>query len=190
MLNFPSFCRGGVAQLVRAIGSYPLCPGFKSLHRHQIPSPSLARDLRLWCTGTRLAKPRSTALLIPSLRSGSRSVRLLRSVTSRRLRTPRSTGTGLPKGLRPATSRNLVALRTKERLLRSVTSRRLLAPLATRTGLLRKYSLGSPLTKPYLSSLGERDELRRDSDARRRRRIFSVKSFDSPTRPASNVRSS
>ena len=26
--------RGGVAQLVRANGSYPLCPGFKSLHRH------------------------------------------------------------------------------------------------------------------------------------------------------------
>ena len=26
--------RGGVAQVVRANGSYPLCPGFKSLHRH------------------------------------------------------------------------------------------------------------------------------------------------------------
>ena len=26
---------GGVAQLVRACGSYPQCPGFKSLHRHQ-----------------------------------------------------------------------------------------------------------------------------------------------------------
>ena len=25
---------GGVAQLVRACGSYPQCPGFKSLHRH------------------------------------------------------------------------------------------------------------------------------------------------------------
>jgi hypothetical protein len=25
---------GGVAQLVRARGSYPRCPGFKSLHRH------------------------------------------------------------------------------------------------------------------------------------------------------------
>src|SRR5437867_8200456 len=28
---------GGVAQLVRASGSYPLCPGFKSLHRHHDP---------------------------------------------------------------------------------------------------------------------------------------------------------
>ncbi len=27
---------GGVAQSVRACGSYPQCPGFKSLHRHQI----------------------------------------------------------------------------------------------------------------------------------------------------------
>ena len=26
---------GDVAQLVRAHGSYPWCPGFKSLHRHQ-----------------------------------------------------------------------------------------------------------------------------------------------------------
>ena len=26
---------GDVAQLVRASGSYPLCPGFESLHRHQ-----------------------------------------------------------------------------------------------------------------------------------------------------------
>ena len=25
---------GGVAQSVRACGSYPQCPGFKSLHRH------------------------------------------------------------------------------------------------------------------------------------------------------------
>src|SRR5262249_23585506 len=34
----PRSARGGVAQLVRASGSYPLCPGFKSLHRHQISS--------------------------------------------------------------------------------------------------------------------------------------------------------
>ena len=27
---------GGVAQLVRACGSYPQCPGFKSLHRHPL----------------------------------------------------------------------------------------------------------------------------------------------------------
>ncbi len=27
---------GGVAQSVRACGSYPQCPGFKSLHRHQL----------------------------------------------------------------------------------------------------------------------------------------------------------
>jgi hypothetical protein len=26
---------GDVAQVVRACGSYPQCPGFKSLHRHQ-----------------------------------------------------------------------------------------------------------------------------------------------------------
>ncbi len=26
--------QGGVAQVVRACGSYPQCPGFKSLHRH------------------------------------------------------------------------------------------------------------------------------------------------------------
>ena len=29
--------RAGVAQLVRASGSYPLGPGFKSLHRHHLP---------------------------------------------------------------------------------------------------------------------------------------------------------
>ena len=28
--------RGGVAQTVRACGSYPQCPGFKSLHRHHL----------------------------------------------------------------------------------------------------------------------------------------------------------
>ncbi len=27
---------GGVAQVVRACGSYPQCPGFKSLHRHSL----------------------------------------------------------------------------------------------------------------------------------------------------------
>jgi PP-loop family len=27
---------GGVAQSVRACGSYPQCPGFKSLHRHSL----------------------------------------------------------------------------------------------------------------------------------------------------------
>ena len=31
---------GGVAQLVRACGSYPQCPGFKSLHRHQFRKKS------------------------------------------------------------------------------------------------------------------------------------------------------
>jgi hypothetical protein len=45
-------------------------------------------------------------------------------------------------------------------------------------------------TRSYLSSFLEGRELRRDSDALRRRRIFSVKSLDSPTRPANNVRSS
>src|SRR5690349_4150458 len=40
LLVFPPF--GGVAQLVRARGSYPLGPGFKSLHRHQI-FPQIAR---------------------------------------------------------------------------------------------------------------------------------------------------
>ena len=33
----PSLVRGGVAQLVRARGSYPRRPGFKSLHRHHFP---------------------------------------------------------------------------------------------------------------------------------------------------------
>jgi hypothetical protein len=37
---------GGVAQLVRACGSYPQCPGFKSLHRHQ----SLSKETRLKVT--------------------------------------------------------------------------------------------------------------------------------------------
>ncbi len=35
--SFRSVCAGvlgGVAQSVRACGSYPQCPGFKSLHRH------------------------------------------------------------------------------------------------------------------------------------------------------------
>jgi hypothetical protein len=30
------FQQGDVAQLVRACGSYPQCPGFKSLHRHHL----------------------------------------------------------------------------------------------------------------------------------------------------------
>ena len=34
----------GVAQLVRARGSYPRCPGFKSLHRHHFSvNPGAAR---------------------------------------------------------------------------------------------------------------------------------------------------
>src|SRR4030066_893206 len=35
LLTHNFFQYGGVAQLVRACGSYPQCPGFKSLHRHQ-----------------------------------------------------------------------------------------------------------------------------------------------------------
>ena len=31
-----SFIYGGVAQLARAIGSYPMCPRFKSVRRHHI----------------------------------------------------------------------------------------------------------------------------------------------------------
>ena len=34
---FPYIKFGGVAQLVRAHGSYPCCPGFESLHRHHNP---------------------------------------------------------------------------------------------------------------------------------------------------------
>ena len=34
LLNIFSLSNGGVAQSVRACGSYPQCPGFKSLHRH------------------------------------------------------------------------------------------------------------------------------------------------------------
>lgn len=40
---------GGVAQLVRAHGSYPCCPGFKSLRRHQIPP--LFPEKRGFCFG-------------------------------------------------------------------------------------------------------------------------------------------
>ena len=45
--NIYYFNEGGVAQVVRANGSYPLCPGFKSLHRHH---PSL-RKFRKWIKG-------------------------------------------------------------------------------------------------------------------------------------------
>ena len=38
--------RGGVAQVVRANGSYPLCPGFKSLHRHHPLLKQFRRDLK------------------------------------------------------------------------------------------------------------------------------------------------
>ena len=33
-----SSIHGGIAQLARAIGSYPVCPRFKSVCRHHIPS--------------------------------------------------------------------------------------------------------------------------------------------------------
>ena len=42
----------GVAQLVRARGSYPRRPGFKSLHRHHSPSP------REWSGSLRVNAPR------------------------------------------------------------------------------------------------------------------------------------
>jgi tRNA(Ile)-lysidine synthase len=38
--------RGGVAQVVRANGSYPLCPGFDSLHRHHPFLKQFRRDLK------------------------------------------------------------------------------------------------------------------------------------------------
>ena len=38
--------RGGVAQVVRANGSYPLCPGFKSLHRHHPLLKNFRRQLK------------------------------------------------------------------------------------------------------------------------------------------------
>ena len=45
---------GGVAQLVRASGSYPLCPGFKSLHRHH---NRRSRLLEVWLRhGSRLGR--------------------------------------------------------------------------------------------------------------------------------------
>ena len=51
----------GVAQLVRARGSYPRCPGFKSLHRHHLRP---RRGLRL----TRVP-PGTTTLSCPSRRA-------------------------------------------------------------------------------------------------------------------------
>src|SRR5659263_259930 len=49
---FCSTQRGGVAQTVRACGSYPQCPGFNSLHRHQLPvrSPTKCE----WCSNRSL----------------------------------------------------------------------------------------------------------------------------------------
>ena len=42
-----SYCfAAGVAQLVRACGSYPQCPGFKSLHRHQSSHHKVRRQGR------------------------------------------------------------------------------------------------------------------------------------------------
>jgi hypothetical protein len=34
---------GGVAQMVRADGSYPSCPGFESLHRHSCKAVALMK---------------------------------------------------------------------------------------------------------------------------------------------------
>ena len=45
---------GGVAQLVRARGSYPRRRWFKSSHRHHSPSPNLPRTGRKRVTGPRL----------------------------------------------------------------------------------------------------------------------------------------
>ncbi len=55
---------GGVAQLVRASGSYPLCPGFESLHRYQImlnigsivPPRIIVRSDRIFSTLTACMK--------------------------------------------------------------------------------------------------------------------------------------
>ena len=35
---------GDVAQVVRACGSYPQCPGFKSLHRHHFLTENTLQD--------------------------------------------------------------------------------------------------------------------------------------------------
>ncbi len=42
---------GGVAQLVRACGSYPQCPEFESLHRHQCQRSPLRNPERVSCFG-------------------------------------------------------------------------------------------------------------------------------------------
>src|SRR5262249_49161994 len=76
----------------------------KSRQRRVRPAvfPSPTRRFRLlgicafWRTGERLAIMSSTARLIPSLRSCSRGVRLLRSVPSGSLRTPRTALGGRP----------------------------------------------------------------------------------------------
>ncbi len=50
--------KGGVAQLVRASGSYPLGPGFKSLRRHQRNAPArAARPISLSSSATEEATP-------------------------------------------------------------------------------------------------------------------------------------
>lgn len=41
---------GGVAQLVRACGSYPQCPEFESLHRHHIDEAPFLIGWGLCCS--------------------------------------------------------------------------------------------------------------------------------------------
>ena len=56
---------GGVAQLVRACGSYPQCPGFKSLHRHHfLPSLTMFNDQCSMFNGARQRDPEHSAFNI------------------------------------------------------------------------------------------------------------------------------
>ena len=45
----PDILYGGVAQVARACGSYPQCPGFESLHRHHLPECNF-NELVIFCT--------------------------------------------------------------------------------------------------------------------------------------------
>ena len=63
----------GVAQLVRASGSYPLGPGFKSLRRHHLFVPGFSRqpfNLSVW---VRVSRSRLSAAPVISPSSSSRS---------------------------------------------------------------------------------------------------------------------
>src|SRR5689334_8939586 len=66
---------GGVAQLVRASGSYPLCPGFKSLHRHH-DSPDWRADLSPEASGGAQQVPDAARAGRPAISAHRSEIRL------------------------------------------------------------------------------------------------------------------